>query len=440
VTHSLRLPMASAVLRVSSVEADGRLGFWDQAALWASLGCALTALAPGAYLVPANSLPTALVSALWGALLGGALLAVATGAAARDGRSLQGFLREALGARAGGAAGLLLFARNVIWLAFLLALAGDAGAALLGDGGATRIVALLAAGGVALGFALVGPRLLLPQLVKPVLTPVALAAILIVAVSSYLEMGIPDLLKRQPPGGWPSFWQGADLVGLVVLAWLPAAGTISRSARSPAGASAAALLGFAPAVFAVALLGAVYVPLVNASESWELLTVMPFAAAALLVLLVLEADGLVLLAYAGGAEASEESGRAFRSGLAVALAVAIAAYAPTRGLEGAAFAAGLFFLPPVLLQWRLGGRRHDGWRWRGALLASWAAGFVAAAWSYPGSKGPLRDLGESLSGQAGLPFPLADSLPLVGALLPAIAGTLACHWLLSRLLSRVLRG
>ena len=396
-SRSLRLPLHPSLLRARvAAAAESPLSFWDQAALWACLACGVAALAPGAYLVPASSLGGATFAAAVGSGLGAGLIALAARAGARDRRGLGEFLDGVLGPGLAPFATALLFARNVLWMAFLLALTAEAGAHLLGAPTSTgvRVAAVLAFGLVALGFAAAGPRLLLPLLVKPILAPAALATVLIVALSSYMEMGVPEILRREPSGGWPNVWQGADLVALGALAWLPVAGSVSLHARSSAGATKAALAGFAVPTFVMALIGAIYVPVVAASESWELLTAVPLAVMAFVMLLTLETDGLVVLAYAGGTAAGPETPRRMLwTVAAVAMAAAIAANVAASGLDQLAFAAGLLFLPPVILHWRLGTEPPSGppQRARAALLGAWVAGFVVAVWFFAGTTGPFRE-------------------------------------------------
>jgi hypothetical protein len=414
--------------RAAAVERP--LTFWDQAAFWASLACGLGALAPGAFLVPANSLDTVLVAAIGGSLLASVLLSISAGTAAREGRSLQEFFEAALGWRAGSAANVLLFARHVVWIAFLLALSADAAAFLLGrpEASGVKAAVAIALGAGALGFAALGPRLLLPTLVKWVLAPAALGVIVIVGLSSYLEMGIPELLSRRPAGGWPSFWQGTDLVALSALAWLPAAGSVSLHAGSQRAAWSSVMLGFALPLVLLTLIGAVYLPAVNVGESWELLSAVPAAPLALLMLITLETDGLVLLTCASQREGAH---RLVWSAGAVALGVALAANLNISVLEQVAYAAALLFLPPVLLWWRQSVRHAALKASPLAFLVAWAIGFLTGVYAYGASGGPLRGLERALD-QLGISSG-AGLFTAAGVVVPAVAVTLLSHAALSRL-------
>lgn len=429
---SLRVAWPGIIQRELAKETGATLTFWDQAALWASLACGLTALAPGAFLVPANSLEGAVAAAGLGALLAAGLMAIAASSGARDRGDLGEFLRAALGPAPGRLAALLLVARNVVWLAFLLALMADGAAHLLGTppSSAVRAAAASGIGLAALGFAAAGPHLLLPLLVKRLLAPAAIATIVIVALSSFLEMGVPELLRREAVGGWPNVAQGADLIALGALAWLPAAAGISRYSHGRSEALSAAFYGFGPPTFLLALVGAIYLPAVAGSESWELLTAVPLAVLALLMLLTLETDGLVVLAYASAEPVEDRRRRLASMGLVCLVAVALAANFNAADLEGLAFAAGLLFLPPVVLHWLCGKRAAASSR-RPALVAAWCAGFVAAVWFYPGLTGPLRESVDLIAGGLGLASPLTDRMPLFGAILPGVLVTALTYAALS---------
>jgi hypothetical protein len=434
---SLRFRSTVDLISADAEETTARtLSFWDQTALWASLGCGLVILAPGAFLLPANSLGGAAIAAGLGAVLGGGLMAMAASSGARDRLDLAGFFNAALGPRVGRPLSTVLLLRNLVLMAFLLALMADAAAYLVGAPGssAARASAAIGFGLLGLGFAALGPHLLLPLLVKRLLAPASLAIVAIVALSSYFEMGIPELLTRQPIGGWPNVFQGADLVALGALIWLPAVGAISRFARAPGTSGASAFVGFAPPLFVLALVGAVYVPVVAASESWELLTAVPLAAMALVMLLALEADGVVVLSYASGTEAAERSRRLLFMAFAALVAVAVAANFTAGDLEYVAFASALLFLPPVVLQWLCGRQAAAGSKVSYlAFAGAWVAGFVAAAWFYPGLVGPLREGVESMVGLVGLPFPLTEKLPWFGAVLPGVLVTAVAYPILSRI-------
>ena len=75
------------------------LGFTDNALLWGNLGVSLLVLVAGTYLVPALSLPQALLAILIGCLIGNAMIAAAAAIGAQARVPAMVLMRAPLGRR-----------------------------------------------------------------------------------------------------------------------------------------------------------------------------------------------------------------------------------------------------------------------------------------------------------------------------------------------------
>src|SRR5262249_25723082 len=135
------------------------LGFLDNTLLWGNLGVSLLVIVAGAALVPALSLPDALIAILVGGLIGQAMLSTAAAIGAQARVPAMVLLRAPLGRRGS----LLPTAVNVVqtigWTIFELLVIATAAAAL-----SERVLGFraqwawtLVFGAIALGLGLIGP-------------------------------------------------------------------------------------------------------------------------------------------------------------------------------------------------------------------------------------------------------------------------------------------
>src|SRR4051794_38875728 len=106
------------------------LGGFDIGLLWASLGTSLLVLVAGTYLVPALSLPQALLAIVVGALVGNAMLGLAGAIGADAGVPSMVLLRAPLGQRGSYLATVLNVLQNLGWTVFELIVIATAAAAL----------------------------------------------------------------------------------------------------------------------------------------------------------------------------------------------------------------------------------------------------------------------------------------------------------------------
>ncbi|TML52596.1 MAG: hypothetical protein E6G16_05625 [Actinobacteria bacterium] len=218
--------------------------------LWSSLGLSLLVLVAGAFLVPALSLPEALLAILVGGIFGNALLGGAAAIGAEAGVPAMVLLRAPLG-RAGSylPTGLNVL-QNLGWTIFEVLVIATAAQALVHG---PLWVWKLAAAAAATILALLGPVGFVRVWVKRVALWVVLGSL---AYLTWWTLHDADLgaLWSQPGTGGLSFWQGVDLMVAMPVSWLPLAADYTRFSRSGRGAFWGSAVGyFVPNVWLYAL-------------------------------------------------------------------------------------------------------------------------------------------------------------------------------------------
>ncbi len=369
---------------------DRPLGRLGHAALWSNLGAGLYLLIVGAWLVPSLSIPQAVLVAIAGSALGALLVGAVVSLAAERNRPGVALFRGALGESGAHLYGALALFRHVAWLTLQLAIAGDVAAIVAERAGLDAPRALWAAAFGAIAFALVlaGPATTVRRWFVPSAALTLLFAI-VFSYSAWSDFGVPSMLKREPAGGWPGMTGGVDLVAACAIMWLPVAPDLGRlgGARRAGLAAGAGLAGM---TLWFVLLGALFIPFVGAQDLAGFLLATPFGALALLLILVLEMDGLFVSIYSTASTARAWAPKADAAlpvaagGTALAVAGAALvdpfAYGDTLLLLGAAFAP----LVGVLL----GTRAAQRWAGASARPAAggalaWAAGFLLYNWAAP---------------------------------------------------------
>src|SRR6201993_3157240 len=226
------------------------LGGLENGMLWSSLGLSLLVLVAGAFLVPALSLPEALLAIVVGGIFGNALLGGAAAIGAEAGVPAMVLLRAPLG-RAGSylPTGLNVL-QNVGWTIFeVLVIAAAAQALVHGP----LWIWKLAAAAAATILALVGPIGFVRVWVKRAALWVVLASLAYLTWWSLHDAHLSALWSRPGKGGL-SFWQGVDLTVAMPVSWLPLAADYTRFSRSGRGAFWGAAVGyFLPNVWLFAL-------------------------------------------------------------------------------------------------------------------------------------------------------------------------------------------
>jgi putative hydroxymethylpyrimidine transporter CytX len=280
----------------------------------------------------------------------------------------------------------------------------------------------------------------------------------VVGLSGYMEFGIPAMLQRAPSGGWPSFWQGVDLVIALPVAWLPLVADYSRFAKAPRSAFWGTFAGSFIATVWFCALGVLYLPAVNAEDlvGW-LLGGMPIGLMALLVALIMEGDGAFANVYSASVSVQNVAPQMGRRGLAMtvgAISIVLALVVNVLHYENVLLLIGSLFVPLfgiLAADYFLVRRRRldtaalyrtDGGFWyrggvNGAALAVWLAGFLLYNWISPGTVGWWLDAMEALFADLlRLPFPLGSELTWLGASIPAFLATFVLYALVGTWINR----
>ena len=216
------------------------LGGLENGMLWSSLGLSLLVLVAGAFLVPALSLPEALLAILVGGIFGNALLGAAAAIGAEAGVPAMVLLRAPLG-RAGSylPTGLNVI-QNLGWTVFEVLVIATAAHALVHG---PLWVWKLAAAAAATALALLGPVGFVREWVKRVALWVVLASLAYLTWWTLHDAHL-GALWSQPGKGGLSFWQGVDLVVAMPASWLPLAADYTRFSTSGRGAFWGAAVGY----------------------------------------------------------------------------------------------------------------------------------------------------------------------------------------------------
>ena len=376
------------------------LGGLDLGLLWGNLGVSLLVVVAGAVLVPALSLPSALVAIGIGCLVGNLMLAVAGAIGAQARVPAMVLMRAPLGTRGSYVPTVVNVVQCLGWTIFELLVIATAAAALSDEvfGFEARWAWTLAFGAATLVLGLMGPIGVVRTVVRKLAVWVVPLAIAYLAWWGLTGGGLDDAWNRPGEGGL-STWQGIDLVVGVTVSWIPLAADYTRFARTTRGAFWGTGIGYAIPDALLLALGAVVLLTRDVSEAAAL----PAAIAsggllALLVLLALtiaETDEAFANAYSGAVSLQNLVPAAPQRAL-VALTTTIGTIGALT-LELSSFQSFLFLLGScfvplfavLLADWLVAGRRYDGAELLdagptrvGALLA-WFAGFAAYQWLSP---------------------------------------------------------
>jgi len=409
----------------------------------------------GAFLTPALGLGEALLVILIGAVIGNVMLATAAVMGADSGLPMVALLRAPLGGRGAYAASLLTLARNVAWGTFALMVMGEAAVGLsrrLGFEG--RPVWIILFGVLGTGIALGGPQVMARQWSKKFAFWFMLLAGLMITYTGLSASGIPDLMRRPGTGGWPSFWQGVDMVIALPIAWLPLVADYSRFSRCPRSAFLGTFGGFFLATVWFTTLGFLYVPTVSSSDVAGFILAIPVGALAFLILLVTQTDEAFASVYSASVSVQNLAPRLDQRRVvlgigvlctALALGVAFIHYENFLLLLGSVFVPlfGILAADHFLLRRRVshnGAPYQDGGRfwYRGgvnaAALLVWLLGFLLYNWISPGSLSWWVDgMDGFFNGLLRLPFPLDEKVSWLSASIPAFLLSFVLYALVSRL-------
>ncbi|CAN5168220.1 putative hydroxymethylpyrimidine transporter CytX [soil metagenome] len=376
------------------------LGTVDTGLLWGNLGVSLLVIVAGAALVPALSLPHALVAILFGCVIGNTMLGVA-GAIGADAR-VPGMvlMRAPLGRRGSYLPTGINVLQGLGWSVFELLIIATAAAALSDVlfGFRGQWLWTLVFGAVALVLALLGPIGFVRRFVRRIAVwavPFALGYLTWWAVDG-ADLGA---LWDVPGEGGLSVWQGADIVVAITVSWVPFAADYTRFSRSKRAGGVGSGVGyFVPDVWLLAL-GVLLVLSRDLSDPGVLPAAVVaggFAAIlALFALLVTETDEVFANVYSASVSLQNLAPRAPQPLLIVAVSAVATAGALVIDLvsyQSFLLLLGSVFVPlfaVLLADWLAGGRHYteddvfQAPNWRPGLVAAWIAGFALYHWLYP---------------------------------------------------------
>jgi putative hydroxymethylpyrimidine transporter CytX len=375
------------------------MGAVDTGLLWGNLGVSLLVIVAGTILVPALSLPEALVAILVGCVIGNLMLGTAAAIGARAGVPGMVLLRAPLGRRGSVVPTVVNVAQCLGWTVFELIVIATAAAALSQEllGVGAQWAWTLAFGALALALGLIGPVGVVRRVIRRVaiwIVPAALAYLTWWALAGDL-----DGVWSRPGEGGLTLWQGVDIVVGVTVSWIPLVADYTRFSRDGRSAFWGTSVGyFVPDAWLLAL-GAVLFFSRDLSDPAALpAAVVAGGALAVLALAALtagETDEAFANAYSAAVSLQNLAPAAplpvlvvatTAAGTLGALVLDLVAYQTFLLLLGSVFVP---LLAVLLADWLVAGRDYGpdrifaGPAWRLGLLACWAGGFVLFQWLSP---------------------------------------------------------
>jgi putative hydroxymethylpyrimidine transporter CytX len=421
------------------------LGVVDLLLLWGNLSVSLLVVVAGALLVPALSLPTALLAILVAAIAGNVLLGLA-GAIGADARvPAMVVLRAPLGRRGSYLPTLLNVAQGFGWTIFELLIIATAAAALSDRlfGFGAKWLWTLVFGAVAVVLALLGPIGFVRRYVRKFAIWAVLASLAYLTWWVLDKSSLDAFWHAEGKGGFPDFWQAVDLVLASIVSWTPLAADYTRFGRTRRGSFFGTGVGyFVPTLWMFGL-GALLLLARDISDP----AAIPAAVAAgglvsvlaLLALTVDESDEAFANVYSTAVSIQNVFPELPQRGIIVVVAAIATGGALVVDLTSYStflYLLGSFFVPlfgVLLADWLLRGAHYEpedvfeGPAVRAETIGAWLVGFALYQWLAP--VGP--SWWTSLVGHAhptALPFGGA-SLPSFGAafLLTLLVGSLSAR-------------
>jgi nucleobase:cation symporter-1, NCS1 family len=376
------------------------LGFLDTTLLWGNLGVSLLVIVAGTFLVPALSLPKALLAILVGALIGNAMLGLA-GLIGADARvPAMVLLRAPLGRRGSYLPTALNVVQNLGWATFELVIIATAAAALSDRvfGFHAKWLWTIVFGVVAGAFALLGPIGFVRRWVRHFALWAVLASLAYLTWWAIDGASLGTLWHQHGTGGL-TFAQGVDLTIAMPVSWLPLVADYTRFSCGRAAAFFGSGIGYLiPNVWLYAL-GAVLLLSRDVSDATSLLTSVAVgglaSAVALLALTVDETDEAFANIYSTAVSLQNVVPRASQR-----LLIGLGAVAATLGAlvinlvqyQNFLFMLGSFFVPlfgVLLADWLLAGAGYSprdvfqAPAVRPELVVAWLCGFALYQWLQP---------------------------------------------------------
>ena len=418
------------------------LGGLDVGLLWGNLGVSLLVLVAAAFLVPALSLPEALVAIVVGALIGNLMLAAAGGIGADARVPAMVLLRAPLGRRGSYLPTVLNVAQCLGWAIFELIIIGAAAAALSDElfGFEGRTFWTILFGAVAGVLALIGPVGFVRRFVRRFALWAVLGSLVYLSWWAVDGADLSALWRADGEGG-SSILLGVDLVVAITVTWIPLAADYTRFARTRSGAFLGTFAGYLVPSLWMFGLGALLVLGRGLSDPVQVPAAVAAAglasALALLAVTVDETDEAFANTYSAAVSLQN-----LLPGVPQRLLVVVASLVATvgaltielRNYEAFLLMLGSFFVPlfgVLLADWLLAGMRYTrrdifhGPAFRPELIAAWLVGFTLYQWLHP--TGPswwieLVDRADAGELEIGATLPSFLAAFLLAAAFGALAG------------------
>ena len=394
---------------IDPVPQDKRaLSTLDVGLLWGNLGITLTLPVVGAFLVPALSLPKALLAIVVGALIGNVMLAAAGRIGAETGAPTMVTYRGPLGIRGSYLPTIFNVMQNVGWGAFELYIISVVMAALFDryTNHGLRALWVVVFGVVCILMAVGGPVAVVRRWIRRYAVWAVIASSVYLTIYMLTQYDLGRMWNAHGTGGFPNFWGGVDLVISLPISWVPLVADYTRFARTGRSAFWGTGIGYFIAnvwFFVIGILlalgGSGADPAKPAAFIGALLAI-PVGWLAMLILAIDETDEAFANIYSSSVSVQNVFPRVSQRALSVVIGAGCAALAIVVNLvdyENFLLLLGALFVPLfgvlfadyyVLRGGRYATERLYGPAARGtrvAALTAWIVGFGAYNWINPGT-------------------------------------------------------
>jgi NCS1 family nucleobase:cation symporter-1 len=377
------------------------LGGLDTVLLWGNLAVSLLVIVAGALLVPGLSLRQALLAIVIASVVGCALLGLAA-AIGTDARvPAMVLMRAPLGTRGSYLATGLNVLQCLGWSVYELVIIATASAALSDRvfGFRAQWLWTLVFGGVAVALAWLGPIGFVRRYLRKFAVWFVLASLVYLTWWAIDKSDLSAFWAAPGKGGFPTFWQGFDLMLASVISWTPLAADYSRFGRRTRTSFWGAGVGYLLPVVWLYALGVLLLLARDISDPAQLPTAVVagglVSVLALLAVTVDESDEAFANVYSAAVSMQNVASRVPQRGLIVlsaALATVGAFVLDLSDFSTFLFLLGSFFLPlfgVLLADWLLAGAHYtrerifDGPRVRVEMVIAWLVGFGLYQWLSP---------------------------------------------------------